>query len=92
MRSPLFHSDAMFLPVMFSDIFRDDGSFTDWHLPRNLYFFPEYPLFGMAYLLADSTYHQIPDIRFVADPAEFSCGIPAGETGSAQEGLFLRLP
>lgn len=55
----LFNSDSLYLPILFRDLFRHGGSLTDWFLTPAPYFFPDYPLYGLAYLVSGGIYDQI---------------------------------
>jgi len=46
----LVHSDALYLPVLFEDILRRGGSLGDWFLTPAPYFFPDFPLYLLAWL------------------------------------------
>lgn len=55
-----FSSDALYLPVLFSDLFSADGSLSDWFLTPAPYFFPDYIVFLPAYFLGgEGAYGQI---------------------------------
>ena len=58
-QSYLFNSDALYLPTLFSDIFANDGQIKDWFLTPAPYFFPDYPMFFLAYLVGATPYSQI---------------------------------
>ncbi len=55
----LFNSDALLLPALFTDIFEKGGNLSDWILSPAPYFFPDYPMFLLAYFNAPDTYWQI---------------------------------
>jgi hypothetical protein len=55
----LFNSDALYLPALFSDIFTRGGHIRDWFLTPAPYFFPDFPMFYLAYLIGSSVYSQI---------------------------------
>jgi hypothetical protein len=55
----LFNSDSLYLPILFRDLFGHGGSITDWFLTPAPYFFPDYPLYGLAYLVSADIYDQI---------------------------------
>lgn len=55
----LFHSDALYLPTLFSDIFAHQGKISDWFLTPAPYFFPDFLLFFFAYMLSAEVYRQI---------------------------------
>jgi len=46
----LVHSDALYLPVLFEDVLRRGGSLGDWFLTPAPYFFPDFPLYLLAWL------------------------------------------
>lgn len=45
----LVHSDALYLPVLFDDLARQGGHFADWFLTPAPYFFPDMPLYWLAW-------------------------------------------
>lgn len=55
----LFNSDALYLPTLFADIFQNNGQIKDWFLTPAPYFFPDYPVFMLAYLMGMTPYSQI---------------------------------
>lgn len=57
--SYLFNSDALYLPVLFQDIFERSGRFSDWFLTPAPYFFPDYLLYLPGYLITESTQAQV---------------------------------
>lgn len=46
----LVHSDALYLPVLFDDLAKGGGRFADWFLTPAPYFFPDMPLYWLAWL------------------------------------------
>jgi len=54
----LFNSDALYLPTLMRDLLADGGRIQDWYLTPAPYFFPDYPLFFIAYLAAPTAYLQ----------------------------------
>jgi len=46
----LVHSDALYLPVLFDDLVNHGGRIADWLLTPAPYFFPDMPLYGLAWL------------------------------------------
>lgn len=58
-RTGLLNADSLFLPGMFADIFEKGGHFADWYRPRSSFFFPDYPIFGLAYWLAPNLFGQV---------------------------------
>ena len=59
MQNNLFNSDYLYLPTLFSDLFSKDGELKNWLLTPAPYFFPDYPLFYIAYLVGSNPYSQI---------------------------------
>lgn len=55
----LFHSDALYLPALFADLFSGGGRLADWYLTPAPYFFPDFPIFLLAYLVGEGPYQQI---------------------------------
>ena len=58
-KNRLFDSDALYLPTLFSDIFANNGQIKDWFLTPAPYFFPDYPIFFLVYLVGATPYSQI---------------------------------
>jgi len=54
----LVHSDAMYLPVLFDDVLRRGGSLSDWYLTPAPYFFPDFPLYLLAWLSGNTVFEQ----------------------------------
>jgi hypothetical protein len=54
----LVHSDALYLPVLFEDLLRRGGSLSDWFLTPAPYFFPDFPLYLLAWLGGGSVFAQ----------------------------------
>ena len=54
----LIHSDALYLPVLFDDLLRHGGRFADWFLTPAPYFFPDMPMYWLAWLASDSVFGQ----------------------------------
>jgi hypothetical protein len=54
----LFDADALYLPVLFQDLFTDQGHLTNWYLTPAPYFFPDYLLFLIAFLCTKSIPYQ----------------------------------
>jgi len=50
----LAHSDALYLPVLFDDLLRNGGSLRDWYLTPAPYFFPDFPLYLLAWLASSA--------------------------------------
>jgi hypothetical protein len=55
----LENSDLLYLPTLFSDLISKGGSLSDWFLTPAPYFFPDYPIYLMAYILGSGTYGGI---------------------------------
>ncbi|MCP3972210.1 MAG: hypothetical protein GY717_18185 [Rhodobacteraceae bacterium] len=55
----VFNSDALYLPALFTDLFEKAGSIQDWHLTPAPYFFPDFPMYGLAHFLGSDTYDRI---------------------------------
>ena len=54
----LVHSDALYLPVLFDDLLRRGGSLADWYLTPAPYFFPDFPLYLLAWLGGSNPFEQ----------------------------------
>lgn len=54
----LVHADALYLPVLFDDLLRNGGRFADWFLTPAPYFFPDMPMYGLAWLASHSVLGQ----------------------------------
>jgi hypothetical protein len=54
----LAHSDALYLPVLFDDMFKHGGRFADWFLTPAPYFFPDMALYGVAWLAGSNAFTQ----------------------------------
>jgi hypothetical protein len=50
LQAHLVHSDALYLPVLFDDLAHNGGRIADWFLTPAPYFFPDMPLYGLAWL------------------------------------------
>lgn len=59
LRSGLMHADALYLPTMFDDLLRAGGRLSDWYLTPAPYYFPDFPLYLLAWLLGPTGYLQI---------------------------------
>lgn len=46
----VLNADAMYLPTLIADLFARGGRMADWYLTPAPYFFPDYPMFALAYL------------------------------------------
>ena len=53
------NADALYLPTMFSDVFAKGGHIKDWYLTPAPYFFPDFPIFLVAYLVGPNPAIQI---------------------------------
>jgi hypothetical protein len=53
------NSDLLYLPALFSDVFGKGGRLSDWFLTPAPYFFPDYLLYFLAYVLGVGTYIRI---------------------------------
>lgn len=56
---PLLNADVLYIPTLFSDLLAKQGHFQDWFLTPAPYFFPDYLMFLLAYLLGSGPYIQI---------------------------------
>lgn len=54
----LVHSDALYLPVLFADVLEHGGRLRDWFLTPAPYFFPDMPLYWLAWLGSDGIARQ----------------------------------
>ena len=55
----LVNSDAFYLPVLFDDLLARGGSLADWYLTPAPYFFPDFPLYFLAWLGATGAFGQV---------------------------------
>jgi hypothetical protein len=55
----LFNADALYLPTLFADLIGKRGHVGDWFLTPAPYFFPDYPMFLLAYVVGSGPYYQI---------------------------------
>lgn len=55
----LFNSDSMYLPTVFADVLAGEGAIDHWYLTPAPYFFPDYPIFLLAYLATPVPFLQI---------------------------------
>lgn len=55
----LFHSDSLYLPALFADLVGGGGRLADWYLTPAPYFFPDFPMYLIAYLVGQGPYQQI---------------------------------
>lgn len=58
-RDMLFFADALYLPLLFRDIFELGGSLSDWYQTPATYWFPDYLLYIPSALLAKTNYMRI---------------------------------
>lgn len=58
-RSHLLNADALYLPTLFKDILADGGHIREWFLTPAPYFFPDYPVYLVAYGIGDTPFSQI---------------------------------
>ena len=65
------NSDLLYLPTLFSDVLSKGGHLSDWFLTPAPYFFPDYPLFLLAYVAGVGTYVQIAIFALVQTGATF---------------------
>jgi hypothetical protein len=69
LRGTLLHADALYLPALFDDLLHRGGRLADWYLTPAPYYFPDLPLYLIAYWLGPDGYSQI--IIFAA----LQCGL-----------------
>lgn len=55
----LVNSDAFYLPVLFDDLLARGGRLADWYLTPAPYFFPDFPLYLLAWLLGADVFQQV---------------------------------
>ena len=55
----LVNSDALYLPVLFDDLLARGGSLADWYLTPAPYFFPDFPLYFLAWLDGGDALRQV---------------------------------
>jgi len=55
----LYNSDALYLPVLFSDIFNNNGNLSDWYLTPAPYFFPDFLIYYIAHTFSKNIFTQI---------------------------------
>lgn len=53
----LNNSDAMYLPTLYDDLFRQGGSYKNWYLTPAPYFFPDMPLYFVASFVGGQFYY-----------------------------------
>jgi hypothetical protein len=59
LRAGLLHADALYLPTLFDDLLHRGGRLSDWYLTPAPYYFPDFPLYLVAWLLGPDSYFQI---------------------------------
>lgn len=55
----LVNSDAFYLPVLFDDLLARGGGLADWYLTPAPYFFPDFPLYLLAWLGGSDVFGQV---------------------------------
>jgi len=55
----LENSDLLYLPALFSDVLTKGGRLSDWFLTPAPYFFPDYLVYLLAYVLGVGTYMRV---------------------------------
>jgi hypothetical protein len=55
----LFNSDALYLPTLFADLIGKGTRLSDWYLTPAPYFFPDFPIYLIAYLSGKGAFEQI---------------------------------
>lgn len=55
----LANADALYLPTLFDHVLGQHGSIRDWYLTPAPYYFPDYPLYLLAYWLGTTSYYSI---------------------------------
>ncbi|AZP11736.1 hypothetical protein [Undibacterium parvum] len=55
----LFNSDAVFLPLLFQNLFDFGGNIRDWYLTPAPYFFPDYLVFLVSHYVGENIYSRI---------------------------------
>lgn len=68
----IFNADQLYLPTLFNDLFSGHGHLADWFLTPAPYFFPDYPMFSLAYLLGPGTYSQVGLFAIIQTIATFA--------------------
>lgn len=54
-----YDSDSLYLPGLFKNVLSGGGRISDWYFTPAPYFFPDYPVFALAYFLGGSLYAKI---------------------------------
>ena len=52
-----FTSDTLYIPALMRDLLAEGGSYSDWHLTPSPYFFPDWPMYLVAYAVADGGHY-----------------------------------
>jgi hypothetical protein len=55
----LANADSLYLPTLFDDLLARHGRIGDWYLTPAPYYFPDYPLYLLAYWLGPDSYWRI---------------------------------
>ena len=55
----LANADSLYLPTLFDDLLARHGAISDWYLTPAPYYFPDYPLYFLAYFLGPDSYWRI---------------------------------
>ncbi|MCX7544471.1 hypothetical protein [Marinicella gelatinilytica] len=54
--SMLFNADSLYLPALLNNLLNENGAYSDWYLPPAPYFFPDLPLYLLAFVLSKNVY------------------------------------
>lgn len=57
--SALFNADALYLPALIDDLFKQGGQLSDWYLTPAPYLFPDSIIYSIAWLLGESPAEKI---------------------------------
>lgn len=52
----LFNADSLYLPALLNNLLNENGAYSDWYLPPAPYFFPDLPLYLLAFVLSKNVY------------------------------------
>lgn len=52
----LFNADSLYLPALLNNLLYEHGAWQDWTLPPAPYFFPDLPLYLIAYVISQDAY------------------------------------
>lgn len=55
----LANADSLYLPTLFDDLLARHGAIRDWYLTPAPYYFPDYPLYLLAYSIGPDSYWRI---------------------------------